>query len=144
MASIGSNTNDQIFKEEENDNPNLEIENPWNIQSIYELQYFNCPSCNFKNQFKQKFLIHANESHPECIPYLSTIPDDSLNDVICPWKSTEFDLKEEEDEDQKFDFNTGQLTRFGAQSFTSLMGDFRLDILNRVSSFSRCLNGIFH
>ena len=104
MASIGSNVNDQIFKEE---NENLENENPWNIQSIYELQYFNCPSCNFKNQFKQKFLIHANESHPECIPYLSTIPDDSLNDVICPWKSTEFDLKQEEDEDQKINLNTG-------------------------------------
>ena len=96
MASNGSNHNDQIFKEEESeDNINLENnENPWNIQSIYELQYFNCPACNYKNQFKQKFLLHANEFHPECIPYLSTIPDDSLNDVICPWKSTQFDLLE--------------------------------------------------
>ena len=108
MASNGSNHNHQIFKEEESHNFNIENENnPWNIQSIYELQYFNCPACNFKNQFKQKFLLHANEFHPECIPYLSTIPDDSLNDVICPWKSTEFDLKQEEDEDRKINFNTG-------------------------------------
>ena len=114
MASNGSNNNDQIFKEEESeDNINLENnENPWNIQSIYELQYFNCPACNYKNHFKQKFLLHANEFHPECIPYLSTIPDDSLYDVICPWKSTQFDLKQEEHEDQKIDFNTGQLTHF--------------------------------
>ena len=32
---------------------------------------------------------------------------------------------------------------FRAQSFTSLMADLRQDI-NRVSSFSRCLNGTFH
>ena len=32
--------------------------------------------------------------------------------------------------------------KFGYQSFTSLMADLRQDV-NRVSSFSRCLNGTF-
>ena len=42
-------------------------ENPWNIQSIYELQYFNCPTCVFKNQSKQTFINHAYEYHPDAI-----------------------------------------------------------------------------
>ena len=61
--------------------------NPWNIVSIYELQYFNCPSCNFKNHSKQDIVTHAYEFHPESINFLTKISDDSLNDVIFPWNN---------------------------------------------------------
>ena len=61
--------------------------NPWNIVSIYELQYFNCPSCNFKNHCKQEIVTHAYECHPESINFLTKISDDSLNDVIFPWNN---------------------------------------------------------
>ena len=61
------------------------MENPWNIQSIYELQHFNCPSCVFKNHSKQEFINHAYEFHSESIDYLKKIADDSLKDVSCPW-----------------------------------------------------------
>ena len=55
------------------------MENPWNIKSIYELQYFNCPSCLFKHQSKQEIVNHAYESHPTSINLLLTnIKDDSL------------------------------------------------------------------
>ena len=61
--------------------------NPWNIVSIYDLQYFNCPSCNFKNHSKQEIVTHAYECHPESIKFLTKISDDSLNDVIFPWNN---------------------------------------------------------
>ena len=43
------------------------IENPWTIYSIYDLQYFICPTCEFKNQSKQDFINHVYEIHPEAI-----------------------------------------------------------------------------
>ena len=62
------------------------MENPWNIQSLYEMQYYNCPSCEFKNQSKQMFVYHAFEFHPNYVHLWSNITDDSLKDVICPWE----------------------------------------------------------
>ena len=54
------------------------IKHPWQIKSIYDLQYFICPSCDFKNQNKQDFIHHANEIHPEAVDYLKTIEDNSF------------------------------------------------------------------
>ena len=68
--------------------------NPWNIQSIFELQYFNCPSCIYKDSSKQEIIYHAIDYHPESIEFLANIKDDSLMDVICPWKLIE--IKKEE------------------------------------------------
>ena len=62
------------------------MDNPWNIHSIYELQYFNCPSCIFKNSSKQEIIYHAYDYHPESIEFLENIRRDCLIDVICPWK----------------------------------------------------------
>ena len=64
------------------------MRNPWNVQSIYELQYFNCPSCVFKNSSKQEFIDHAYEIHPESVNLFRKISDNSLNDVSCPWIET--------------------------------------------------------
>ena len=49
------------------------MENPWNIQSIYELQYFNCPSCVYINRCKQDFINHAYEFHPDSIHHLGMV-----------------------------------------------------------------------
>ena len=65
------------------------LNNPWHVQSIYELQYFNCPTCDFKNQYKQAFIHHAYEFHPEAVELLTLIEDGSLDDVNCPWESKE-------------------------------------------------------
>ena len=73
---------------------NLIIENPWNIQSIYDLQYFNCPSCEFKNHSKQEFVNHAFGSHPASIEHLSNIQDNSFNDVMCPWDIKDVKIEE--------------------------------------------------
>ena len=61
------------------------MENPWNIQSLYELQYFICPSCIFKNQSKQELVNHAYECHPESIEYLMNLDDKSILDLKFPW-----------------------------------------------------------
>ena len=58
------------------------MENPWNIESIYELQYFNCPNCVYKNHSKQLFVDHAFFYHPQSISSLTNLKDDSLDDVV--------------------------------------------------------------
>ena len=69
-------------------------ENPWNIDSIYKLQFFICPSCIFKDHSKQEIINHAYEIHPDSIDFLSNIRDNSLTDIICPWNDNE--IKEEQ------------------------------------------------
>ena len=67
------------------------MENPWNVNSIFDLQFYNCPSCPFKIQAKQTFIFHAFDRHPESVDYLKSIPDGSLDDLVCPWST----IKEE-------------------------------------------------
>ena len=73
-------------------------ENLWAINSLYEFQYFLCPSCKFKHEVKQEFIYHAYECHPESIDYLKNITDGSLNNVLCPWDESgitdEFTIEE--------------------------------------------------
>ena len=68
--------------------------NPWNISSLYDLQFFNCPTCVYKVNSKQQFVDHAFQSHVECINFLSKIEDGSLDGLDCPWNY----FKEEEEE----------------------------------------------
>ena len=63
------------------------MESPWNIQSIYDLQYFNCPACIYKINSKQEIVTHAYEYHPESIDFLANISDNSLSDIVCPWNA---------------------------------------------------------
>ena len=50
----------------------------WVVQSLFELQYFNCPGCNFKHKSKQEFVNHLYGDHPEGILTLNNIQDESL------------------------------------------------------------------
>ena len=59
-------------------------QNPWNIQSLFDLQYFNCPSCLYKDNSRQEFVNHAYKSHPESKQYLSNIKDRSMSDLMIP------------------------------------------------------------
>ena len=89
------------------------LKNPWSIQSIYQLQYFNCPTCDFKIHSKQKFIHHVHEKHPESIEHLEKIQDGSLDDVNCPWilitefksEDSKFDSRFDSKCDSKFDSN---------------------------------------
>ena len=65
------------------------MHNPWKITSIYDLQYFNCPSCVYKNHSKQEFINHAYEVHPVCVNHLDNVDDNSLGDISCPWNNSD-------------------------------------------------------
>ena len=81
------------------------LENPWKVESLYEFQYFKCPSCEFENGKKQDFLNHAYEYHPESTDYLSIITDGSLKDVMCPWNNTpEIDKEFTDNEDYGMEY----------------------------------------
>jgi len=82
------------------------MENPWRVDSIYELQYFNCPTCNFKDHTKQAFVNHTYDIHPSSIEYLKNIGDQSLNDVILPWNEQILDIKTD------YILNTEQIEEF--------------------------------
>ena len=59
---------------------------PWDVESIYDFQFFNCPVCSFKDKSKQIFVNHATENHFGSRKYLSKIKDGSLEDVFIPSK----------------------------------------------------------
>ena len=70
--------------------PNIKIEKPrvvWDVESLYEYQYFNCPSCSYKSDQRQDFVDHTFETHPECVDYFRNISDGSLSDIIAPWNN---------------------------------------------------------
>ena len=68
--------------------------NPWNVQSLYELQFFNCPSCEYKSHSKQQFVDHAYKLHPDSVNILLNINDKSITDIVCPWKIIDVIKKE--------------------------------------------------
>ena len=66
-------------------------DNPWAVLSIFEFQYFNCPSCVFKSHSKKEFINHAMKVHPESIIHLSNIQDiNNGNDI-----NSDVNIKEE-------------------------------------------------
>ena len=68
----------------------------WNYKSLYDFQFFNCPTCIFKDHSKQEFVSHVFENHPEIGKTLKSITDDSIKGVIFPWNSEEETLKKSE------------------------------------------------
>ena len=76
----------------------------WNVKSIYDFQYFNCPSCSSKKYAsKQDFVNHIWFNHPESIEYLKEISDGSLSNILQPWgdenaaKNVKYKVEEESD-----------------------------------------------
>ena len=68
------------------------MQNVWIFQSLYDLQFFNCPACAYKEKSKQEFVYHICNIHPESINnFILNIQDGSIDDVICPWNKKEED-----------------------------------------------------
>ena len=88
----------------------LKLENPWDVESLYEFQYFVCPSCLYKHGSKQDFVCHAFDNHPECVIFFENIRDGSINDILCPWDSTDNRI-ETVNRDQEIDDNNFHNTR---------------------------------
>ena len=117
---------------------NLIIENPWNIQSIYDLQFFNCPTCEFKNHSKQEFVNHAFGSHPASIEYLSNIRNDSFNDIMCPWDIKDVKIEENVTENSindPLDVNSHDQNSFEDFSFTLVIDRGKYLFLMKIETF---------
>ena len=92
----------------------LNEENPWDIQSLYELLYFICPSCTYIHNSKEEFICHAYEIHPESEKYLKNIKDGSMDldlkpdlDIDLPsFNGVEFDIEEIHHGDDKKNFKS--------------------------------------
>ena len=41
------------------------MDNPWNVQSIQEFQFFNCPECDSQIKNLQDFIKHAVKDHEQ-------------------------------------------------------------------------------
>ena len=68
--------------------------NPWNVGSIDEFSYFNCPECTFHTKEKTNFQDHAENNHP-----LSSV-------LFCkPTKVTTFSNRNQFDELNQFKNN---------------------------------------
>ena len=68
----------------------LDLECPWNIESLEDFLYYCCPECNERSQSRNSFLHHALDLHPRSNNYLVRF----------------FEIKEEEVEDKFItDFN---------------------------------------
>ena len=39
-------------------------DNPWDVSSLYDFNYYCCPECDSKSQNKQDFINHASNNHP--------------------------------------------------------------------------------
>ena len=66
----------------------LKSENLWDVYSLYEFQFFNCPACKYKTNSKQEFIDHAYDEHLDSNNYLKKIQDGSIRDIACPWWSS--------------------------------------------------------
>ena len=111
------------------------LENPWNINSLYELQYFNCPSCEFKHVGKQDFVYHAYESHPDSIDYLTNISDGSLKGILCPWDNSGNELTVEENV-IKLEINPESIEEKDLAS--SNVQNSHKNIINCIAQFVKC------
>ena len=63
----------------------IKPESPWDVESLNEFQYFNCPICSYKHKSKQDFVYHTFDTHPESVEYFKMMSDDSVCDILCPW-----------------------------------------------------------
>ena len=83
------------------------LENPWEVNSLYVFQYFNCPSCVLKVASKQDFVYHTFKTHPESTENFKKISDGSLGDILLPWDESKkidkikIELKDDESDDDK-------------------------------------------
>ena len=76
-------------------NDSIKVENnPWEVKSIYDYYFFNCPTCIYKHSIKQDFFDHILQFHPQSSDHLRKISDGSLSDIITPWANEEIILSD--------------------------------------------------
>ena len=46
------------------------IRSPWDVESIQDFQFYNCPSCVFMHKDESEFVQHALDVHPDCNKFI--------------------------------------------------------------------------
>ena len=88
----------------------LEGNNPWDVCSLFEFNYFCCPECEFKTrsysieQSAQDFVNHASSNHPWAVNFLQQISDGSIDNVILPKENNSSQIKVEIKQEPEEDF----------------------------------------
>ena len=104
-------------------------QNPWNIKSLNDLQFFNCPSCEFKAKFGQDLVDHALNHHfMESSYYLKNIQYGSTDDI----KNLSGSTKSENIED---DPAVIVKTEVVEENISEVYRDSMLDLKNSKSNF---------
>ena len=102
--------------------------NPWDVCSLFEFNYFCCPECKFKTrsysieQSAQDFVNHASRNHPWSVNFLQQISDGSIDNITLPKENglssvenqIKVEIKQEPEEDfesplPEFEFDAGYL-----------------------------------
>ena len=98
--------------------------NPWDVCSLFEFNYFCCPECEFKTrsysieQSAQDFVNHASHNHPWAVNFLQQISDGSIDNIILSKENdssqVKVEIKQEPEEDfdlplPEFEFEAGYL-----------------------------------
>ena len=49
------------------------MDNPWNVTSLEEFHFYNCPECDEKYGIKEQFVGHAMIMHPKACEFIPGI-----------------------------------------------------------------------
>ena len=47
----------------------MDVNNPWNVASVQDFFFLNCPECTFKSKEETNFQEHAIATHPMCFVF---------------------------------------------------------------------------
>ena len=47
----------------------MDVNNPWNVASVQDFSFLNCPECTFKSKEEANFQEHAVATHPMCLVF---------------------------------------------------------------------------
>ena len=64
--------------------------NPWQVSSLKEFLYYNCPECQDKTQDPLKFFNHAVQSHKSASVLKDIFPDMVEKDILETKQSKNF------------------------------------------------------
>ena len=66
VVQIENNESDTKFESEDlAEKVDITEKNPWEVESIQEFSFLNCPECPFRTKAKEIFQNHAVENHPK-------------------------------------------------------------------------------
>ena len=79
----------------------IELPSFQNFKSLFDMQYFVCPLCPFKWHSRQGFVDHAWQKHPVLVEKMKSLQDNSMDEVVVPWKKNQMNSNDDLTEKNK-------------------------------------------